>query len=123
MTLECDVMLDENGRAGFAFGGSETDETWTALCLDAGRDCLHYEGYEIPDLEKFDPTAISRFEFGGGETHHVKLGCENEIVVLYIDNHKALSSRIGHSINGAHIGLFADGCGASFSNIIIKVPG
>ena len=123
MTLECDVMLDENGRAGFAFGGSETDETWTALCLDAGRDCLHYEGYEIPDLEKYDPTAISRFEFGGGETHHVKLVCENEIVVLYIDNHKALSSRIGHSINGAHIGLFADGCGASFSNIIIKVPG
>ena len=51
------------------------------------------------------------------------LVCENEIVVLYVDGVKALSSRITHSVDGAHIALFADGCGASFSNIIIKVPG
>ena len=123
MTLECDVTLDAKGRAGFAFGGSAADDTYTALCLDAGRKCLHYEGYEITDLEKYEPGAISRFNFGSGETHHVKLVCENEIVVLYIDDFKALSSRIGHSINGAHIGVFADGCGASFTNITMRVPG
>ena len=53
----------------------------------------------------------------------MKLVCENEIVVLYIDDSKALSSRITHSIDGAHIGVFADGCGATFSNISIKLPG
>ena len=47
MTLECDVTLKEDGCAGFAFGGSENDETWTALCLDARQNLLHYEGYEI----------------------------------------------------------------------------
>ncbi len=123
MTLECDVTIDAGGRAGFAFGGSEKDETFTALCLDAGENLLHYEGYEIPDLGKYDPTAITSFDFSRAETHHVKLVCENEIVVLYIDDMKALSSRITHSIDGAHMAVFADGCGATFSNISIKIPG
>lgn len=124
MTLECDVTLDENGCAGFAFGGSEQDETYTALCLDARRNLLHYEGYEIEELAKYDPMAITKFDFSRSDTHHVKLVCENEIVVLYIDDAKALSSRIAHSIGGAHIGVFAyDDCSAVFSNISIKLPG
>ena len=121
LILECDVTLDEGGRAGFAFGGSEADASYTALCLDGGRNLVHYEGYEIPDLLKFEPTAITRFDFSKGGVHHVKLVCENEIVVLYIDDRKALSSRITHSTDGAHMGVFADGCGASFDNITMKV--
>ncbi len=120
--LECDVTLDENGRAGFAFGGSEADETYTVLCLDAGRNILHYEGYEIADLETFEPTALTFFDFSKTAVHHVTLVCENEIVVLYIDDTKALTSRITHSTGGAHIGVFADGCDASFENIAMKIP-
>ena len=123
MTLECDVKLDAKGCAGFAFGGSEADETYTALCLDTDRKLLHYEGYEITELDKYEPMAFTDFDFSRGDTHHVKLVCENEIVVLYIDDCKALSSRISHSINGAHIGVFASGCGAAFSNISMKLPG
>ena len=44
MTLECDVTIDEDGCAGFAFGGSEKDATYTALCLDARQNLLHYDG-------------------------------------------------------------------------------
>ena len=123
MTLECDVILDDKGCVGFAFGGSEADETYTALCLDADRKLLHYEGYEITELDDYEPMAFTRFDFSKSDVHHVKLVCENEIVVLYIDDSKALSSRITHSIDGAHIGVFADGCGATFSNISIKLPG
>ena len=123
MTLECDVTLDEEGCAGFAFGGSDKDETFTALCLDARQGLLHYEGYEIPDLRVYDPTALTKFDFTKSSTHHVKLVCENEIVVLYVDDVKALSSRITHSVDGAHIGVFADGCSAEFSNISMKIPG
>ena len=123
MTLECDVTLDEDGRVGFAFGGSESDETWNALCLDASRNVLRYEGLEITDLETYDPQAFTRFDFNRADSHHVKLVCENEIVVMYVDGVKALGSRIAHSTNGAHIGVFADGCGASFSNIEMKLPG
>ena len=122
MLLECDVTLDNDGRAGFAFGGSKDDPTYTALCLDAGRNLLHYEGYEIQDLAGFEPAALTRFDFAEGAVHHVKLVCENEIVVLYIDDMKALSCRICHSTEGAHIGVFADGCSASFSNITAKTP-
>ena len=101
MMLECDVTLDQDGRAGFAFGG---------------------EGYEIADLSKFEPVAYTRFDFTQQDVHHVKLVCENEIVILYIDDTKALSSRIMHSVDGAHIGVFSDGCNAEFSNLTIKLP-
>ena len=122
MMLECDVTLDQDGRAGFAFGGSQEDPTFTMLCLDAGRGCVHYEGYEIADLSKFEPVAYTRFDFTQQDVHHVKLVCENEIVILYIDDTKALSSRIMHSVDGAHIGVFSDGCNAEFSNLTIKLP-
>ena len=122
MTLECDVTLDAKGCVGFAFGGSEADETYTALCLDAERKLLHYEGYEIEELDVYEPMAFTHFDFSKSDTHHVKLVCENEIVVLYIDDCKALTSRITHSINGAHIGVFAKDCGATFSNISMKIP-
>ena len=123
MTLECDVSIDGNGCVGFAFGGSEKDETFTALCLDKRQNLLHYEGYEIPEITKYDPAAYTKFDFSRSDTHHVKLVCENEIVVLYVDDTKALSSRITHSVDGAHIGVFADGCGAEFSSISMKIPG
>ena len=123
MTLECDVTLDEEGCAGFAFGGSDKDESWTALCLDARQNLLHYEGTEIQDLRKYDAEAITKFDFTRSDTHHVKLVCENEIVILYVDDVKALSSRISHSVDGAHIGVFSDGCGAEFTNISMKLPG
>ena len=66
--------------------------------------------------------AVTRFDFSKSPVHHVTLVCENEIVVMYIDNEKALSSRIGHSIDGAHIGVFAEGCDASFNTITLKIP-
>ena len=122
MTLECDVTFDGKGCAGFAFGGSEADESYTALCLDARRRQLHYEGYDVSEVSYYDPAAITRFDFSKSDVHHVKLVCENEIVVLYIDDHKALTSRIMHSTGGAHIGVFAENCGATFSNITMKVP-
>jgi beta-fructofuranosidase len=121
MILECDVTLDEDGCAGFAFGGSAKDEDYTALCLDAENGILHYEGYTIEELTRFDPAAFTVLDFSKNSVHHVTLVCENEIVVLYVDDMKALSSRISHSIDGAHIGVFAD-CSAAFSNISIRIP-
>ena len=123
MLLTCDVTLDGEGCVGFAFGGSEGDPTYTALCLDAERDLLHYEGLKIEDIDTFDPSAITRFDFTDGAVHHVTLVCENEIVVLYIDDTKALSCRISHSTDGAHIGVFSDDCGATFSNFTMQLPG
>lgn len=122
MILECDVTLDADGKAGFAFGGSEADPQYTALCLNAAEGLLHYEGTYLENLSKFDAQAFTKFDFSKSDTHHVTLVCENDVVVLYIDDAKALSSHITHSINGAHIGLFADGCNASFSNVTMRIP-
>ena len=120
MMLECDVTMDPEGCAGFAFGGSEADEAYTALCLDGARGQLHYEGNEIEMLTRFAPQAVTQFDFSSGGPWHIKLVCEYEIVVLYINDQKALSSRITHSTGGAHIGLFALDGDAVFENMIIK---
>ena len=117
MTLECDVTLDNDGCAGFAFGGSENDESYTAFCLDAAQSLLHYEGTDINELDQYPAEAYTHFVFSKKDVHHVKLVCENEIVVLYIDNEKALSSRVFHSVNGAHIGVFSQKGSTEFSNI------
>jgi beta-fructofuranosidase len=117
MMLECDVKLDNDGCAGFAFGGSENDESYTAFCLDAAQSLLHYEGTDINELDQYPAEAYTHFVFSKKDVHHVKLVCENEIVVLYIDNEKALSSRVFHSVNGAHIGVFSQKGSTEFSNI------
>ena len=122
MTLECDVKMDPDTCVGFAFGGTESDPTWTALCLDARKNALHFEGYQISDLRSMEPGAITKFDFDRSSIHHVKLVCENEIVVMYVDDLKVLGSRITHSTGGAHFGVFADGCNATFSNIKVSVP-
>ena len=122
MTLECDVTLDDDGRAGFVFGGGESGDYWTAMCLDDRLDLLHYEGYEIEEFDSFEPQALTKFDFTKKDIHHVKLVCENEIIVLYVDDVKALSCRVQHSVNGAHIGVFSDGCNARFENIVMRLP-
>ncbi|MBQ3267739.1 MAG: hypothetical protein IJH08_07470, partial [Atopobiaceae bacterium] len=122
MMLECDVTFDEGGCVGFAFGGSEADESWTALCLDARNGTLHYEGLYIEQLATFDPGMFTTFDFSQNDTHHVTLVCENEIVVMYVDDTKVLSARIMHSTSGAHIGVFSLGCNAEFSGITMTRP-
>lgn len=122
MMLECDVAFDEGGCVGFAFGGSANDENWTVLCLDARSGTLHYEGYYIEQLATFDPGMFTTFDFSQNETHHVTLVCENEIVIMYVDDMKVLSARIMHSTNGAHIGVFSFGCDAEFSGITMACP-
>ena len=122
MRLDCDVTIDKDACAGFAFGGSEEDESFTALCLDSKENMLHYEGTKLDELSKSEPKTYTKFEFSKESTHHVTLICENEVVVLYIDDAKVLSSRIYHSINGAHIGLFSTGGNAAFNNVLVTLP-
>lgn len=118
--LECDVKLDAEGCAGIAFGGDRMDGTWTALCLGAANGLLHYEGTLIDELSLYDSEAYTRFDFSRTDLHHIRLVFENEIVVLYVDDTKALSSRIRHSINGAHIGLFSAEGDAVFSDVKMR---
>ncbi|MBR4446439.1 MAG: hypothetical protein IKS37_11160 [Solobacterium sp.] len=121
MLLECDVTL-KNGVAGFAFGGYADDPEWYVMCLDTVNGRLHYNGLTVEQMEKFDSPAFTNFDFSKQETHHVTLVCENEIVILYIDDLKAFSCRCSSSTNGAHIGVFADNCDAVFSNITVRIP-
>lgn len=124
MMLECDFTMDDEGQAGFCFGDPTDEEPmWSAICLDGRRNLLHYEGYAIDELNYYDPAAINKFDFSRTPTHHVKLVCENEIMVLYIDDMKCLSMRAQDSINGAHLALYSYGCDAAFTNIHMYIPG
>jgi len=122
MMLECDVTIDEGAVAGFSFGDENSEKTPTGLCVDRRWNMLHYEGYALDELKTNIPEVYTKFDFSKKDKHHIKLICENEIVIAYIDDEKVLSSRILNSINGAHIGFFTAFGNASFENIIIKTP-
>lgn len=120
MMMEFDVTF-HGGIAGVAVGGSE-EYGYSGLCLDADKNLVHYEGIPVDKAQLWDPVSYTKLDFSKSDTHHVKLVCENEIVIVYIDNQKALSTRMLESINGGHIGLFACGTDAQFSNITMMVP-
>lgn len=123
MLLECDVTAAEDGCAGFAFGGAdEAYEDYAGLTLNFEQNKIHYEGAKLKNIGKWDPFTWTSFNFVPGQTYHVKLVAENEIVVLYIDDVKALSSRIYRSIDGNHIGLFAKGTDTEFRNLTLRIP-
>lgn len=122
MLLECDVVLDKEGYAGFAFGQGTDYNNFTCLTLDSKNHCIHYEGTKLSDLEDTLPFIKTDFHFDPNVRYHVKLVAEKEIVVLYLDNAKALSSRIYHSIDGAHIAVFVKGTDATFCNITVQIP-
>lgn len=120
MMMEFDVTFS-GGVAGVAVGGSE-EYGFSGLCLDADRNQVHYEGIPVDKVDSWDSVSYTRFDFSGSDTHHVKLVCENEIVIVYIDDTKALSTRMYESTNGGHIGLFAAGTDAEFRNVTMKIP-
>lgn len=120
MLLECDVTF-QGGITGFAFGGTE-EYGPSALCLDAENGTVHYEGIPVENVGSWDTVSYTKLDFTKQDTHHVKLVCENEIVIVYIDDTKALSTRMFDSIDGAHIHLFAVGTDAEFRNITMMVP-
>lgn len=121
MMMEFDVTFN-GGVAGVAVGGIG-EYGYSGLCLDANRYQVHYEGIPVDKVDSWDTVSYTRFDFSKSDTHHVKLVCENEIVIVYIDNVKALSTRMYESVKGGHIGLFANGTDAVFTNVTMKIPG
>jgi len=124
MLMECDLVMGDNGVAGFAFGNPKKNfKNYFGLVLDAKRNSIHYEGYKLAGFENVvssDPIAQTKFTFKAGVKHHIKVVAENEIFVLYIDNKKALSNRIFNSINGAHIALYTADADATFENVTMR---
>ena len=122
MLLECTVSLGRDGYAGFAFGMGEEYGKYTGLVLDAKNQSIHYEGCVLSRIPYVEPVIYTDFQFEPDKEYHVKLVMENEIVVLYIDDTKALSNRIYKSVDGANWGIFANDTDAVFRDIIVKSP-
>ncbi|MDE7325517.1 MAG: family 43 glycosylhydrolase [Lachnospiraceae bacterium] len=122
LLLECDISFDGEGYAGFAFGEGEDYAKYTGLVLDAKNNCIHYEGCVLSRMAYIEPLIQTAFSFEAGKEYHIRLVMENEIVVLYIDDTKALSNRIQKSVDGAHLALFANNTQAEIKNIVLKLP-
>jgi beta-fructofuranosidase len=99
MLLEGKVTFaDGAGAAGFSFADYK-------LLMDADKGLIIYDAHENSQ----------RFDFKAGETYEVRLVVENEIVVLYVNNERALSNRI-YSAVGNDWQIYIDG-NAVFSDI------
>lgn len=122
MMIEFDVTFSEGSYAGIAFGEQDEYGKYTGIVLDAKDQCVHYEGCVLSRIQYVAPLITTDFTFETGTKYHVKAVMENEIVVLYIDDSKALSNRIYRSIGGANFGIYASGADVSFENIKIYTP-
>lgn len=121
--LECTVTFaEEGGYAGFAFGPEDDYGRYTGMALDAKKHCVHYEGCVLSRIDYAEPLTTTAFHFEPGREYKVTLVMENEIAVLYIDDTKALSSRVYKSLDGAHLGIFANNSSVEFKNMRIMIP-
>lgn len=121
--LECDLTLEGEGSAGFAFGPVDQPcSQYAGLALDAARDCLRYEGTALAELAEREPANSTRLVLEPGRIYHIRLVAENEILLLYVEDTKVLSCRSFRSVDGARMGIFAAGTRASFANLRLSAP-
>lgn len=122
MLLTCKVTLEENVKgAGFAFGREDDFTEAKGILLDLENNCIHYDRCSVREMQKSQPENTCPFPFREGETVDVKVVVENEVIVVYLDDKKALSNRIYQS-QGKGWGIFALQGKAVFSDIRIFVP-
>lgn len=122
MLLECTVSLKQDGCAGFAFGKGEEYNRYLGLALDSKNQVIRFDGSALERMKNLNSANTTDFTFEPDKEYHVKLILENEIVILYLDDTKALSNRIYKSVDGANWGIFAVNSEATFRNISIKTP-
>ena len=122
MMLEFDVTFSTGGYAGITFGERDEYGKYTGVVLDTENQSIHYEGCVLSRIQYVEPLITTDFDFELGKTYHVKAVMENEIVVLYVDDTKALSNRIYRSIGGANFGIYTSGADVLFENVRIHTP-
>lgn len=121
MMAEFTVTFSEGDYAGLAFGPGDEYGKYTGVVLDAKTQSVHYEGCVLSRIQYVDALNTTRFAFEPGKSYHIKVVMENEIVIVYIDDTKALSNRIYKSVDGMQWGLYASGADVTFEDIRVSV--
>lgn len=122
MALEFDLTFAGTGYAGVGFGKGDDYSKYTALVMDAERQCAHYEGCILSRLRFADPYIKTDFSFEPGTKYHIELVMENEIIVTYVNGEKALSTRVYKSEEDSNLALYSYGGECRIENIEIKTP-
>ena len=122
MSLEFDVTFEEDGCAGVGYGTGDKYDKYTALVLDKEHSAVHYEGSVLSRLAYVDPHISTAFNFEAGEKYHVKLVIENEIVITYVNDTKALSTRVYKLEEDSNLVLYAYGAECKIENVEIMTP-
>ncbi len=122
MEVEFTATFAGDGYAGIAFGPQEEYGRYTGIVLDAKSQSVHYEGCVLSRIQYVDPLITTNFTFEPGKKYHIKAVMENEIVILYVDDTKALSNRIYKSVGGMNWGIYASGADVTFEDIRAYVP-
>lgn len=122
MMVEFDVTLEGEGYAGLGFGSGDDYDKYTGLVLDSKNQSVHYEGCVLSRLPYVEPLIYTDYYFEPGKKNHIKIIMENEIVITYINDTKALSTRVYKSEEGRNLILYSCKTDCKFDNIEIKMP-
>ena len=120
MSLEFDVTIEGEGYAGLGYGSGDNYDKYTGMVLDSKNNSIHFEGCVLSRLPYVTPFIHTYFDFSKSNTHHVKIVMENEIVVTYVDDTKALTTRVYKSEEDKDLVLYACNATCTYENITIK---
>jgi beta-fructofuranosidase len=123
LLFEAEVTFGGLSRgAAFAVGAPGSCERWLGVSLDPVRNLIRYDSVPLARMKGASPRIATPFPFRRNVPFNLKVLIEKDILVIYVDEKKALSNRI-YAMPGAHFGVFSLGGKVTFSDLRMRVPG
>ncbi|MCW9707894.1 glycoside hydrolase family 32 protein [Fodinibius salsisoli] len=111
-----------SGDFGFLVGACDGTNDFVSLRLLPDQGVFRVDKKPRDQLvTTTEPTNDVPIQLSPDTNYNIRIVIENSMVVVYIDNHVALSTRI-YSAPGNHWGIFSDNSKANISNITVTTP-
>ncbi|HLR32552.1 MAG TPA: glycoside hydrolase family 32 protein [Fodinibius sp.] len=111
-----------SGDFGFLVGACDGTNDFVSLRLLPDQGVFRVDKKPRDQLfTTTEPTNDVPIQLSPDTDYNIRIVIENSMVVVYIDNHVALSTRI-YSVPGNHWGIFSGNSKANISNITVTTP-
>lgn len=107
---------------GFMIGACDGQDDFFSLRFVPGQSRFSLDKTKRSNLtDRTVPDNDVPFAMSSDTPYEMRIVIENSMVIVYVDNQVALSSRI-YRAPGTHWGIFADNSDATFSDIVVTTP-
>lgn len=107
---------------GFLFGACDVTNDFFSLRFIPNQNIISLETRSRDDIDNpFRAYNDVPINISPGENYDINIVVENSIVVVYVNDKVALSSRV-YKANGTHWGIYSDNSDVTFENFKVTTP-